>query len=608
MKLRIIFSTLFCTFFNANSWHADADLMISNVPPSASSWNTSVKEPVFAYSNYRHTSQKHHQHPMLTSPQTCSNWSYEDYQRAVIQLYGKKMPHHLVDNSYVTIAPHILVSKESLQHLLRQWHLYRHDNFRSFVRALPDYENLFYSVCAAAGADSSLPHEITRIINDEYMRVRQEMFIRGLACIAPKEQISVPVHTEQSFVVVEKDFTDELREYENLIQMYQDYGYAHADRLQKRIEALHPAFAKANDRQATQNYALSNQAAQALENCGYSSNAYLACTGTPIQQVLHQECITLTHTIATSPAGSLANMNGYGLIESVDAAREYNRIGQIKNSLQILDFCWAFVDYSSAILEGAAAGLVGVVHDLAEHPLQTAACVVAGEYVLAYQLSKVVLNVAQIGVHALVDPEQGKREWHDYLAPVTHVINAIQNKEVAMRDTLRGTAAVATGLVAQQKLLGGLGKIYSQAKSNTSLFIQKNPLATPEQYMATSEGVVLKVAGEVNNPAHNVIQYEKLKSCLRIEEFTSIIPTTKHGIQRLIERGFTPEDVIEVIKNTSFTRLQSDGSKAYVKHINNRFNVIVLNERSKEVVTALKNIDEKALKNLGKNYGWTPYE
>jgi len=100
------------------------------------------------------------------------------------------------------------------------------------------------------------------------------------------------------------------------------------------------------------------------------------------------------------------------------------------------------------------------------------------------------------------------------------------------------------------------------------------------------------------------IPYEKLKEAFKIEEFTSIIKTTKHGIQRLIERGFVPDEVHAVINTPSYTKIQLDGSKAYVKNLGSRFNVIVLNECTQEVITALKHVDDRALKNLSKNYGW----
>lgn len=79
---------------------------------------------------------------------------------------------------------------------------------------------------------------------------------------------------------------------------------------------------------------------------------------------------------------------------------------------------------------------------------------------------------------------------------------------------------------------------------------------------------------------------------------------TRHGIQRLIERGFTAEELIATLKTPSFTKIQTDGSKAFIRMSENRYNVIIINEQSHKLVTCLRNIDYKALVNLGKNYGW----
>ena len=134
--------------------------------------------------------------------------------------------------------------------------------------------------------------------------------------------------------------------------------------------------------------------------------------------------------------------------------------------------------------------------------------------------------------------------------------------------------------------------------------------------MQTSNGMLLNVTNEavdhvtdhlVNTccPASCQQMYEKLKITLKIEEFTSIIDVTKHGVQRLIERGFIPEEVKILYYEADLTYIQTDGAKVFIKFVGqSRYNVMVYNQAEKGVVTALKNIDKKALTNLGKNHGW----
>ncbi|MCT4686379.1 MAG: hypothetical protein N4A55_03635 [Vallitalea sp.] len=108
---------------------------------------------------------------------------------------------------------------------------------------------------------------------------------------------------------------------------------------------------------------------------------------------------------------------------------------------------------------------------------------------------------------------------------------------------------------------------------------------------------------ERSNFAHNVAQYQKLKDSLAIEEIQSVVNTTKHGAERLQQRGFTPDDISALKLSPDKIMSQTDGAQVFIKNIGaGKFNVIVEGENG--VVTALKNIGEKSLNRLSKNYGW----
>ena len=77
---------------------------------------------------------------------------------------------------------------------------------------------------------------------------------------------------------------------------------------------------------------------------------------------------------------------------------------------------------------------------------------------------------------------------------------------------------------------------------------------------------------------------------------------TKHGSERLKERGFSRNDISNT-KSTSNVKTQSDGAKVYIKEISpGKYNVIV--EGNRGIITALKNISKKSLDRLTKNYNW----
>jgi len=105
-------------------------------------------------------------------------------------------------------------------------------------------------------------------------------------------------------------------------------------------------------------------------------------------------------------------------------------------------------------------------------------------------------------------------------------------------------------------------------------------------------------------PASCINQYKKLKEALTIEQFTSIIKVTKHGIQRLIERGFTSEEVLSLVTKPDYFRIQADGAKVFIQKIIDKYRIIVVNEVTGKVVTAMKGTTKEKIIKLGENYGW----
>lgn len=101
------------------------------------------------------------------------------------------------------------------------------------------------------------------------------------------------------------------------------------------------------------------------------------------------------------------------------------------------------------------------------------------------------------------------------------------------------------------------------------------------------------------------IQYEKLKSSLKSDEFTSIVGISGHGLQRLLERGFSANDLSSLINAPDIIKIQSDGARVYIKEMgNNKYNFLVYNNKKDKVITAIKNITTQDIINLSKNYGW----
>ena len=180
---------------------------------------------------------------------------------------------------------------------------------------------------------------------------------------------------------------------------------------------------------------------------------------------------------------------------------------------------------------------------------------------------------------------------------------------------IQSGTAVAVGWRAQSKVLGGMGKLCKNVKAKAIKFAQENPLVKPQDYMVTPEGILFKATHESTCPPSCVNQGEKLHKSLKtmevtltkkllIEEFNKIIKTTQHGIERLIEREFSPEEVLSLLKEPHWLKSQSDGAKVYIQEIASKYRIIIINEKTQELVTALKGTTRKKIERLGERYGW----
>lgn len=171
--------------------------------------------------------------------------------------------------------------------------------------------------------------------------------------------------------------------------------------------------------------------------------------------------------------------------------------------------------------------------------------------------------------------------------------------------------------------LSKLGELGREINKATGLGYLKEYLRKGNQAVLAGEAGLLSAEGlgalcqdleflehvkacDCTNAAHDLNQFEQLNKAFQIKEFTGIIKTTRHGIQRLIERGFTPADVKELIHAPDIVRTQLDNAKVFIRQLEeNRYNILIYNQQKGAVITAIKKTDWDSLINLGKTYGWT---
>jgi hypothetical protein len=396
----------------------------------------------------------------------------------------------------------------------------------------------------------------------------------------------------------------EINEYMELESVYKQFIPSMARAVEKRCQAYNE-IKNGAEPHTIASYTIHHSVKKLLRSNNYNVDQFVQCRGNQLQQIIHQESLAILEQISILPTYSIIYPHQSALVDCAASLCDYNNEGLLDKATCIADLCWTLLDYGQAIVEGAGLGLYTAAQDILTNPIEATVCIVAGKQVLAYQLCKVLYNVANIGLTAITDYDTAKEKWDNYLKPINDIIAAIQHKEITIRESIKAGTALAVGWKAQSKLLGGMGKFCNTIQQKALRFAQNNISSfTIQEYLSTPEGYLLKSIAKTSCNASCPNQYEHLKQWLKIKEFTAVIKTSKHGIERLIERGFTPEEIRVIMQNPTLIKTQTDGALAYIKQIGQQFNVIVLNEKTEEVVTVLKHTTQKKLDQMGKNYGW----
>jgi hypothetical protein len=351
-----------------------------------------------------------------------------------------------------------------------------------------------------------------------------------------------------------------------------------------------------------------------------------------LEQLVDAEIISTTHSAQGNPF-----LDALG--ESVAIGLEANQNAMPTVATALADFGWKLLDAAKAfaanpycidVQEGILLGCKKVTHTVL-HPIESAknllfctGIVIGGTAILFATLpfasGFAAFKTAQFGYHL-----SQSDDIHAELAKLGMSIielkmwTAEQLQKIDSHVVVKQCTALAVETFLTGKIFKMIGSLCARLKPLivSAMQVVTSPIKlVPALAGAVNEvGVVQKVpvhAVEIiaenqlaaGCPASCMQVYEKLKIALKIEEFSSIIKTTKHGAQRLIERGFEIEEVLQLVNKPDYLRIQADGAKVYVKAIGERFNVIVLSEYEEEVVTSLKNIDGRAVRNLSANYGW----
>ncbi len=442
---------------------------------------------------------------LFTNPKQCAYWTSSDYYAALAHDYGIPITIEnagsIAEELRYYHCPHdqrnfLYIPEYVITNIMHQEKLYAHKNFIDFIKKFDWYEDELLAL-----------HDKVMHRHDSWKSFFKKKFSdQVIAALVSERNRIVNARRDKrkrevEATVIKNNFQSELpgiqgmvNEQQELHEIANTYNLHNKNHYETRLAALEDVL---NSRSYTQqSYSFNNDALTLLSQVGCSAEQYKTNYGNQLQQVIHRECIDIVSQAAQLSVHSPLYDYKNSLVNFTDSARSYNQEGLSGRAIQINDFCYALLDYGSAIVEGIACGVIGAAKDMLNHPVQTALCVVAGEYVLAYQLLKVTTNLVSIGISYAFDKEAGAQQWHEYIEPITNVISAITNKKLSLRDGFKGAAALGTGMYAQGKMLKRLNSFYNTTKTKALEFVKNNPLATPAEYMTTSDGVLFKATQE----------------------------------------------------------------------------------------------------------------
>lgn len=70
--------------------------------------------------------------------------------------------------------------------------------------------------------------------------------------------------------------------------------------------------------------------------------------------------------------------------------------------------------------------------------------------------------------------------------------------------------------------------------------------------------------------------------------------------------GFEATELLNLVKTPDFLKVQLDGAKVFIKQVgHNKYNLMIFNEETKKVITALRKTTLGDLQKLGSNHGWS---
>src|SRR5581483_4384754 len=352
-----------------------------------------------------------------------------------------------------------------INEILNQYPLYAFKNFLEFARPFPEYEIHIILLYEKIKNDKTFRKQTASMPYFTYsfgLRHEKSGFHDFVATEAQRiisiQQQRKISKTQQTMYSMPQD-GDVLAEYTALSNLGKDHPPCLSLALKKRVKAIKSMIRCDHALQyINKSYDLNDNVKQLLKKYGYDITCFTQSYGHHLRHTIHQESLDLLNRIDTLSSDSILYDHQEALVDFTVAMANYNHENETDKALHIGDFCWTLLDYGQAIAEGIVLGAYSAATDLLHNPLEASLNIIIGKQVLAYQLCKVLFNVADISITALISTDQAKNKWYKYTEPLNNIINHINEKNLSMRDLLKGGTAFIVGYKAQSTFFNGLGK------------------------------------------------------------------------------------------------------------------------------------------------------
>lgn len=342
--------------------------------------------------------------------------------------------------------------------------------------------------------------------------------------LIPKKVISEKCTQKLKCCFPNKSYKALINEYVQDLFCEQESYRAEHEYKKRRIQVLHETL-KNPQVVHEKFYELSQEMDAALRERKLIVDDWQLCSGTQIQQHIHQEFIAVVKETIVINAENNQNIHCKDLADTIisfaDLGVMYNHVNHILQSCSILDFCWGLKDFCAGVAEGfwdVGCELIKAV----DHPIESSKSFLWRNIVhpatqLGHALTKVMRALDDLGyiqfLKLIGEKELAQEKYYDFQQRIIAFDDRLQEKIKSIGDAWKVAQALGIRTVMRQatphllegyatgKTLAVFGKLSNIARMQAVAAARKvvdrvRKLPAKEIVAITAEGIELPVVAE----------------------------------------------------------------------------------------------------------------